>query len=292
MKITNKHNLPDVVVSALTKETYSRGKSDISVTTLIDAPRVGLLKKLHDDKIEMDAVDFLWSRFGTAMHNVFEDAADHKGIISEERLFLDYQGWCVSGAIDLQTIDSDGVIISDYKVTSVWSVINDKVEWHNQLNAYAWLVRHAKGMRVKSLRIIAILRDWQRRKATELNYPSAPMMIVNIPLWSESEQDDYMQGRINLHQAADFEYATGGTLPECSGKERWTKADSFAVKKKGRVRALKVHDSMDSAEKYLEELGDDHYIEERKGEPTRCAGNWCRVADWCGQYQDELDLNE
>jgi hypothetical protein len=147
-------------------------------------------------------------------------------------------------------------------------------------------------MRVKSLRIIAILRDWQRRKATELNYPSAPMMIVNIPLWSESEQDDYMQGRINLHQAADFEYATGGTLPECSGKERWTKADSFAVKKKGRVRALKVHDSMDSAEKYLEELGDDHYIEERKGEPTRCAGNWCRVADWCGQYQDELDLNE
>jgi hypothetical protein len=76
MKTTNKFQLPEVVVKALTKDTYSRGDSNISVTTLIDSPRVGILKRKHDDEIEMDVVDYLWSRFGTAMHNVFEDATE------------------------------------------------------------------------------------------------------------------------------------------------------------------------------------------------------------------------
>ena len=183
MPVSNRFNLPDVVVKALTVDTYSRGNSDISITTLIDSPRIGILQKEHEGEIEQDAVDFLWSRFGTSVHNMFEDAAEGDDTcISEERLFNDIQGWTVSGAIDLQHVESDGVIVSDYKVTSVWSVIYDKVEWHRQLNCYAWLVRHAKQIPVKQLRIIAILRDWQRRKAEEGgNYPESPIMIVNIP---------------------------------------------------------------------------------------------------------------
>ena len=193
MKTTNKFQLPEVVVKALTKDTYSRGDSNISVTTLIDSPRVGILKRKHDDDIEIDVVDHLWSRFGTAMHNVFEDATEEVDSLSEERLFVEYMGWKISGAIDLQTyVTPKSVIISDYKVTSAWSVMNDKVEWHNQLNAYAWLVRKSKGCKVEGLRIIAILRDWQRRKAGDGDYPISPIMIVNIPRLSDGEQDDYM----------------------------------------------------------------------------------------------------
>ena len=167
MKITNRFDLPDVVVRALVHSDYSRGDSVRSVTQLIDSPRIGILQREHDEEIEQDCVDFLWSRFGTSVHTMFEVAAEGQDCISEERLFVEHQGWKISGAIDLQHVEPDGVIISDYKVTSVWSVIYDKQEWHDQLNAYAWMVRHAKGLPVKQARIIAILRDWQRRKAQE-----------------------------------------------------------------------------------------------------------------------------
>jgi RecB family exonuclease len=71
--------------------------------------------------MEQDVVDFLWSRFGTAVHNMFEDNVEADNLITEERLFQDIEGWNISGAIDLQEVDADGSIgVKDYKVTSVW----------------------------------------------------------------------------------------------------------------------------------------------------------------------------
>jgi hypothetical protein len=248
MKITNQHNLPEVVFNALTFSDYTKGDSLLSVTQLIDSPRVSQLQRQHDDEIEQDAVDFLWSRFGTSVHQMFEAAVHGADCISEERLFAEVNGWKISGAIDLQHLTHDGVIVSDYKVTSVWSVINDKQEWHKQLNCYAWMVRHAKQLPVKQLRIIAILRDWSRRKAEEGgNYPDSPIQMITIPMWSESDQDNYVQERVALHQEADFEFATGGELPKCDAHERWDKPTVFAVQKKGRVRAIKLHTVEDDA---------------------------------------------
>ena len=286
MKITNRFDLPDVVVRALVHSDYSRGDSVRSVTQLIDSPRIGILQREHDEEIEQDCVDFLWSRFGTSVHTMFEVAAEGQDCISEERLFVEHQGWKISGAIDLQHVEPDGVIISDYKVTSVWSVIFDKQEWHHQLNAYAWMVRHAKGLPVKQARIIAILRDWQRRKAQEdAGYPQSPITIIDIPVWSEDEQDAYMDQRVQLHQDAEFERAIDGDLPPCSAKERWQKDTTYAVKKQGRARALKIFPNSDAAEIYAASLGDGHSVEERIGESTRCTQNWCRVAQWCDQFQ-------
>ena len=74
MKITNKHKLPEVVFNALTFSDYTRGDSLLSATQLIDSPRVSQLQRQHDDEIEQDAVDFLWSRFGTSVHQMFEAA--------------------------------------------------------------------------------------------------------------------------------------------------------------------------------------------------------------------------
>ena len=291
MPISNKFNLPPFVVNALTVDNYSRGDSDISVTSLIDSPRVGILRNQHHDKIEKDAVDFLWSRFGTSVHNMFENAtADDSTCISEERLFHTTQDWKVSGAIDLQHVEPDGVLVSDYKVPSVWSVINDKVEWHRQLNSYAWLVRHAKQLTVKQLRIIAILRDWQRRKAEEGgNYPESPIMIIDIPLWTEKDQDEYVESRVALHQSAHMDWDFAEMLPQCSDSERWVKPTTYAVKKKSRVRAIKIHDSYESAEEHAIEMGKEHFVEERKGSATRCEQNWCGVAGWCDQYQGEIN---
>tara|TARA_A100001515_G_scaffold38071_1_gene29944 strand:- start:1413 stop:2291 length:879 start_codon:yes stop_codon:yes gene_type:complete len=287
MKITNQYNLPQIVVDALVQDDYTKGQSNRSVTQLIDSPRVAILQREHEDEMSQDVVDFLWSRFGTSVHGMFEKAVEGTtavGVVSEERLYAEVEGWTVSGAIDLQELHDDGVLVSDYKVTSVWSVIHDKTEWHNQLNAYAWLVRSAKDLPVKGLRIIAILRDWQRRKAQmEPDYPASPIHMVDIPMWSVEETNQYILDRVLLHQEAEFDRMTGGALPLCTSAERWEKPTTFAVNKKGRKRAVRVLASREEAEDYLKSLGKDHLVEERVGESTRCAQDWCRVARWCDQ---------
>jgi|TARA_R110000787_G_scaffold51453_3_gene121945 hypothetical protein len=162
VRLTNKHNLPQPVVDSLTKDNYSRGSSNRSITQLIDSPRIRILRAEHDAEMTEDASDKVWSVLGTAVHNMFEDAASNKDHISEERLFAEQDGWEISGAIDLQEIEPDGsVTVSDYKCTSVWSVMYGKKEWVNQLNAYAWLVRHVKKVPVKKCQIVAVLRDWK-----------------------------------------------------------------------------------------------------------------------------------
>jgi len=291
MEITNNFGLPSFVVDALTFSDYSRGDAQISVTQLIDSPRVVQLQKQHADKQSKDAVDFVWSRFGTSVHNMFEESLKSvdSPAITEERLFAQWNGWKLSGAIDIQEVEGDGVTISDFKVTSVWSVINAKPAWDNQLNTYAYLVRKAKGQTVKKLQIVAILRDWQRRKAEqERNYPSAPIVVLNIPLWSESEQDRYVESQMEKHVNADFDAMTGQKLIECSAEEMWEKPTVYAVMRKGRKSALKLHQSDKLAQDMLDGMDDTHYMDVRVGEKTRCTQDWCGVSAYCDQFQGDL----
>jgi hypothetical protein len=228
----------------------------------------------------------MWSVLGTAVHRIFEDYAGDD-VISEERLFVEVDGWVISGAIDVQ--DQDGPI--DYKCTSVWSVIHDKIEWELQLNAYAWLMRHAKGVRSKSLRIIAVMRDWNRREAERNeSYPPAPIQTINVTLWSDEKQDAYMAERISLHQDAEFANFNDEPLPLCTDIERWTRPTTYAAKKKANKRALRVFDSMEDAEAYLDSQGladsKEHEVEVREGVHVRCDQNWCRVAEFCDQWKE------
>ena len=296
MKITNNHNLPPFLVAALSVDKYTKGDADISVTQLIDSPRVKVLQEDMANEMESDISEKVWSVFGTAAHGVMEDAVNATESsdsvrISEERLNVQVDDWKVSGAIDLQEIhDSDGTVsISDFKVTSVWSVIFGKKSWEQQLNAYAWRVRNAKDQEVRDLSIVAILRDWQRRKAQqEDSYPSCPIAVVPITLWDKETQDAYMAERISIHQKAIYEQLTNGTLPHCSDEDRWKQADKFAVMKKGRVRAIKLHNDLDDAEEHAHNMGSDHFVETRKGKNTRCVDDWCGVSQWCDQYQSEV----
>lgn len=69
--ITNKFGLPQTIVDACKHDTH-RVSGDISVTQLIDAPQVRILKRKHD--YETDASEMLYAMMGTALHHILERA--------------------------------------------------------------------------------------------------------------------------------------------------------------------------------------------------------------------------
>ena len=64
--LTNKYGLPNTLYDAIKYDTHKLA-GDISVTTLIDAPQVRLLKKKHT--YEEDVVDGLYALMGTALQD-------------------------------------------------------------------------------------------------------------------------------------------------------------------------------------------------------------------------------
>tara|TARA_R100001530_G_scaffold135714_1_gene113644 strand:- start:933 stop:1829 length:897 start_codon:yes stop_codon:yes gene_type:complete len=290
MKLTNKHNLPEVFVNLVRRDEYTKGDSNLSMTEAMSSPQMSILRNLHKDSIVEDVVDRYYAVMGTMMHKILEIGIDESDtVLSEERLFTEVNGWRLSGAIDVQHIEEDGVIIQDYKYVGVYSVImgeQPKPDWVKQLNGYAYLVRKAKGLKVKKLEIIAIFRDHKSNTSQQsADYPEAPIKRIDIPLWSEEEQDEYVEGRVLEHQKAVKSHMEGKDLPLCTKEDTWEKDSKFAIMKKNRVKAIKVYDSQEEAEKGLKANDDkDFYIEERKSEPIRCK-SYCNVNKYCSQFK-------
>lgn len=285
MKVTNVHNVPRPLVTLAEGKYYSKGKADYSVTELMSPPRVQRLRAQHDDGMVQDVSEMLWPLLGSALHVVME-RGETEGWVSEERLFTEVDGVTVSGAIDLQERTPKGVVIVDYKFTSAWAVMNDKIEWEQQLNIYKWLVERVKKTPVVGLRICALIRDFSRHETKE-GYPKAPIHMVEIPMWNAVEAEAYVRERLEMHRnsklAADF----GEPLPECSPEERWMSETTYAVKRDGRKTAIRVFKTIEEAKELAEK--EKGYVETRLGEPKRCTGNYCGVAQWCNQYQAELN---
>jgi hypothetical protein len=289
MQITNNHNLPESFVNFARNDKYSKGKSDISVTTLIDSPRVRLLREANSTELTSDASDMIWPLFGTAVHHILESSKNDEGVTLEERLYADVNGWILSGAVDHQKTDGKTISITDYKVTSVWSVIYGKIEWEQQLNCYAFLAQKNKGMKVKSLQICAILRDWNRREAERKEeYPKAPVVLIDIPIWPDTKRIEYIKERIAMHQDAQVGYDLSGDFPLCSDEERWKRGEAWAVKKKGLKRAMRVFDNQEDAEKFMTGQTFPVELEHRAGELVRCNGDYCGVANFCSQFKGDI----
>lgn len=285
MKVTNKFGLPQTIVNILHRPTYSKGGAQISVTELIDSPRLVQLRRKHSDEIEQDASEMVWSLFGSAIHNMLEHGKDDNHII-EERLHTEIDGWHISGAIDLQTREEDGIVVADYKTTSVWSVINGKDSWEYQLNIYAWLVERVKQEKVSRIEIVAILRDWSAKDAeTKDNYPQAPIVTIKIPLWDTEETEAYVRARINEHANAHMCNELGSELPLCNSQDMWERPTTFAVKKPKNTRATAVFEDMESATQKQQELGKDYVVEVRAGERVRCK-KYCPVSQFCSQNKE------
>lgn len=291
MKITNHYNIPETIVRAVLDDEYDRGDSVMSVTQLISPPRIVLLQDVNKDNLELDVVDKVPALLGTAVHKIIEKgSAGIPGHIVEERMFAEVLGWKISGAVDLQIDNCDGTwTINDYKVTSVYSVLSDKPEWEQQLNCYAYLSYITHGRKVSSLKIVAILRDWQRKQAgLKPDYPQSQIAVVDIPVWPLEQQREFVEGRVALHQAARKSVDSGEPLDYCTDQERWVRGESWALMKEGRKSAIKLYDNEFEAITAAENAGSVYYVEHRRGAAVRCSGNFCLVSAYCRQWQEEL----
>jgi hypothetical protein len=287
MKLTNRFGIPETFVNVLKRPTYSKGAAHLSVTQLINSPKIVALTKKFEAELEQDVADMVWSIFGSAIHNILEHGKDENHLV-EERIHSMVDGWKISGAVDLQVVDDQGGIsIRDYKTTSVWAVMNEKIEWEQQLNIYAWLVDTVKeDFHVTDLGIVAIIRDWSRRDAARNpDYPQAPVKELPIKLWPYEERKEFVQSRITSHSACEFAMETGEDLPPCTPEEMWEKPTTWAIKKVGGVRAKSVHDTEESMLKALEIAGPAYEIEVRPGSRTRCE-SFCPVNTYCQQWRD------
>jgi len=280
MPWTNKFNIPKTVCDAVEYETkYEDGK--YSVTTLIKPPQIYQLEKRYQDKIERDVSDSLWALLGSAVHYILEKGKT-LNVLKEERLEVKIEGVRVVGKPDLYTANET---IEDYKITSVFSfLLGEKPEWTAQLNIYAYLYEQY-GFPVKKALIHAILRDWQASKGfQDEDYPSCPFMTVELPIWDHWTQETFIKNRVFLHEISqdtpDIE------LLQCTPQEKWSRPTTWAVKKKGNKRALRVFGSKEEADNFQSKYVAPSEMEERPGEDVRCE-RYCNGQPFCQQYRRE-----
>jgi len=281
MKITNKHNLPDAVFNFLSKDNYTPGDNDYSATTLLRPPQMVQLERRHWKELETDAIDKVWSVFGSAVHNLLEYHADRQASI-EERVYTSILGKRIGGQLDYY----DNGIITDYKVTSTYTLSNPgrMKEWEEQQNIYAYLMRE-NGFEVNTIQVCVFFRDWSKGKSFSGggDYPPTPLMVIELPLWEKKKQWSFLFERVLDHTAA--EGLDDCALPPCTPEDMWEEPTKYAVMKKGNKRATKLFLDKDDAKEDAERRGEGFSVDVRQGGRPRCE-QYCNVKDFCHQYKE------
>jgi hypothetical protein len=278
LNITNRLGLPNAIVRAIQNDKYSPGDGDISVTSLIQPPQ--LKRLLRDHHPDEDASDKIWALLGQAVHSILERHAEgHPDVEVEKRLYTMVEGWKVGGQFD--EYERGVATLRDYKITTVYAA-DGKDEWTQQLNMLRLLCIE-NGRPVEKMEIVAIFRDWQKNKAAhDKEYPDSQVKVIPIEVWPLDRTRGFMEGRVLLHQAQ--------TPRPCTDEERWTKPEKFAVMKVGRKAALKLFDSFNDAQAFIDKSSDKKLldIQHRPKTHTRCEG-YCAAAPICPQLQRERE---
>lgn len=292
---SNKYNLPKPFLKAIENDGYTKGDADFSATQIIDSPRISRMKHIYKDKVKKDYYDSIFPLLGTAVHHILEQNKDEDDI-AEERLYMNVDGFVLSGQIDLQVKDGDGYLVHDYKTTSASTLTynpDGKREWEEQLNIYATLVEESTGRKVNGIGVWAIIRDWSKVQAgRKEGYPEAPVVLVSMSLWDAQERMDFIRSRVLKHSMVEG-IDDESSLPECTKEERWAKDKTYAVynfTKAGvsRVRATRVFDTADEAITFGKGKGVEYRVEERMGKNTRCE-SWCDFKEYCSQYKQIIE---
>lgn len=285
MQLTNDLSLPQPFVDAVSSE-YTYKDKRYSVTSILKGTREAILQRRHQDEIMQDVADCVWLIFGTAVHSILENSQETDTQLKENWVSRETpNGYELSGIFDLYD-DATGTV-TDYKTATTWKVIYD--EWDDykkQLLCYCWILR-GMGFNAHRGEIVAMLKDHSKTKAKrERNYPKHPVVIKSFE-FTDADFDNLEELLFEkFREIEEAEKLPDDELPLCTPEERWAKPDTWAVKKIGNKRALKVHNSLENAEKHLEQLGDKYEIEYRPGVDSKCI-EYCSCCEWCSYWKEK-----
>lgn len=232
--------------------------------------------------------------------NWYVDEAREHHILTEKRLYMTISmkvdaskgeiGVTIGGAFD--HLDLRDGILSDYKVTSVWSAKEGaKDEWVCQNNVNALLCEE-NGYSVQKTQNIVIYRDWSVAEAArDPSYPQTQVATIETPKWSKETTLAWIRGRLEKLLAA--EDLPDDALPECSEDERWARGSAWVVVKAGNTKATpkSKRETKEEAEELARQLEQEsiakkkpaRYLPEfRPAESKRCK-LFCSAVDFCSQ---------
>jgi len=230
MELTNKHNLPSVLMKVVNQHQYSKGKANYSVSDIGigEPPKKVILSRINSDKISRDIIDQFYAIYGTVLHYIFEQA-DDEATLKETRLYKDIfvgkEKRILGGMIDcMRKVASfegeDAFGILDYKTTSAFKYTN-KLSWKSFIrdhtikqNIYRLLAQE-NGYNVIELKLLVLFRDWVAGYyKNKKGYP-APIMEVKL----EILPDALVKRWINIKVKDLIKAET--ILPDCSSKQVW-----------------------------------------------------------------------
>lgn len=288
MKYTHLDTLPKIIQRAIIEDDYDRGElTDISVTELIDSPRIFALRRKHKDSIISDARMAVHSLIGRAVHKYLQGFARGTDI-AEQRLYATIDGITLSGSMDIQEEEDGFITISDYKTWKVEKLRYPHHELEKQLNCYAYLAEK-NGKKVKAVQGIIILKDWSGTLASSsLFYPQSPVTVLPVPLKGMEETSLWIRERIALFRPY-LDKPIQQIKSICSDEELWGVGDN--------VRSRKRKDDKGDSIGGVSVEGHDDQIKAlqlgailKVGQERRCKGNYCGVAQFCDQYKERLRL--
>lgn len=193
--------------------------------------------------------------------------------------------YLVTGEPDVY--DKSTGALYDLKTATVNKPIDENSikSWEYQVNIYASLLRK-NGYYPKKASIIVAYKDWSKiRAANDPKYPKAPIVEVELKLWSEEHADNWVLSRCKEFENT-FNSMAYGNIHECSKEERWEKAPSYVVKKIGAKKASKKLDSEEASKEWIQsqKKPGEYIIEYRPAERTRCK-YFCDIASECQSWQ-------
>ena len=293
MKITNKHDLPLVLIDWINNSNKQRQlqveQGDFTVTQLLSNPKEQYLLSRNPD-IEVDASQFISVLSGEAWHTGIAANSTNRrfnGALVEKRFSIKYHGWKITGQPDV----IDGDYLMDYKESTVGRFAKGvPQEYENQLNFYHYILS-SNGKHPKFMGIWVKYKDYMPSRAGTNHYPDAAMQYFPVQIWDYDEQDAFIKSRIEAHVGNLNSQLDKMDMPQCTDEERWYSNEVHAVMKKGGKRSLHNAATQEDAQAWIDGNNtrvkkDQLTIERRPGVYRKCE-NYCFAKSVCDQYNNQ-----
>ena len=293
MKLTNKHDLPLVLIDWINNSNKQRQlqveQGDFTVTQLLSNPKEQYLLSRNPD-IEVDASQFISVLSGEAWHTGIAANSTNRrfnGALVEKRFSIKYHGWKITGQPDV----IDGDYLMDYKESTVGRFAKGvPQEYENQLNFYHYILS-SNGKHPKFMGIWVKYKDYMPSRAGTNHYPDAAMQYFPVQIWDYDEQDAFIKSRIEAHVGNLNSQLDKMDMPQCTDEERWYSNEVHAVMKKGGKRSLHNAATHEDAQAWIDGDNtrvkkDQLTIELRPGVYRKCE-NYCFAKSVCDQYNNQ-----